>query len=84
VVQLYAGLPAEMTPRPLRELKGFQRVTLKSGESRAVTIPLPVASLRYWHPEKGTWVNPQGPVRIDVGLSERDIRQLVTLPVTGM
>ena len=84
VVQLYAGLPAEMTPRPLRELKGFQRVTLKSGESRAVAIPLPVASLRYWHPEMGTWVNPQGPVRIDVGLSERDIRQQATLPVTGM
>jgi beta-glucosidase len=84
VVQLYVGLTEETIPRPLRELKGFQRATLKTGESRSVTIPLPAASLRYWHPEKGTWVNPQGPVRIDVGLSERDIRQQATLPVTGM
>ena len=79
VVQLYAGLPGETTPRPLRELKGFQRVSLKAGESRAVTIPLPDTVLRYWHPGKGTWVDPQGPVRIGVGFSERDIRQEITL-----
>ena len=84
VVQLYVGLPEETTPRPLRELKGFQRVDLKAGEMRSVTIPLPDTALRYWHPEKGIWVNPQGPVRIDIGLSERDIRQQVTLPFTGM
>lgn len=84
VIQLYIGLPEETTPRPLRELKGFQRVTLKAGEARSVTIPLQAASLRYWHSEKETWVNPKGPVRIDVGLSERDIRRQITLPVTGM
>ena len=83
-VQLYVGLAGESTPRPLRELKGFQRVSLKVGESRTVTIPLPAASLRYWHPKKGIWVDPESPVRIDLGLSERDIRQQLTLSVTGM
>ncbi len=80
VVQLYLSLKGESTPRPLRELKGFQRVELKAGENRSITIPLPLGSLLYWQPEKKSWVQPEGPITVEVGLSERDIRQSATIP----
>ncbi|MDP9038547.1 MAG: fibronectin type III-like domain-contianing protein [Acidobacteriota bacterium] len=35
-------------PRPLVELKGFERVRLKAGESRRVTIVVPLKRLEYW------------------------------------
>ena len=80
VVQLYVGLSGESTPRPVRELKGFQRVELKPGETRMVSLPLPHSSLLYWQPVKNTWVMPEGPVSIQIGFSERDIRQQMMLP----
>lgn len=75
VVQMYLSLTGESTPRPLRELKGFRRVELQPGESKTVEIPLPDTSLLYWHPQQNCWVPPQGPIRVDVGFSERDIKQ---------
>jgi beta-glucosidase len=79
VIQLYVSLTAESTPRPLRELKGFQRVELNPGETRKVTIPLPKKSLMYWHPLKNMWVMPEGPVSVEIGFSERDIRMKTKL-----
>jgi len=75
VVQLYLGLPAESTPRPLRELKGFQRVELKAGEKRTIVIALPRDSLMYWHPVENKWVLPSGSIKVELGFSEREILQ---------
>lgn len=80
VLQLYLGLPEEDTQRPLRQLCGFQRMELKPGESSKATIRVPADALRYWHPDQKQWVPPSGSIRLDLGLSERDIRQSVTLP----
>jgi beta-glucosidase len=80
VLQLYLGLPEEETQRPLRQLCGFQRMELKPGESSKTTIQVPTKALRYWHPVRKQWVAPSGSIRLDLGLSERDIRQSVTLP----
>jgi len=80
VVQVYLSLIEEGTPRPLRELKGFERVSMKPGESRQVTIKIPSEDLRYWHPDLHHWVDPSGPMKFEVGFSERDIRQSVLLP----
>ncbi|MFZ0435831.1 MAG: glycoside hydrolase family 3 C-terminal domain-containing protein [Chthoniobacterales bacterium] len=80
VLQLYLGLPEEETQRPLRQLCGFQRMELKPGESSKATIQVPTEALRYWHPDQKQWVPPSGSIRLDLGLSERDIRQSVTLP----
>ena len=80
VLQLYLGLPEEETQRPLRQLCGFQRMELKPGESSKATIQVPTEALRYWHPDQKQWVSPSGSIRLDLGLSERDIRQSVTLP----
>lgn len=79
VVQLYISLPSEPIPRPLRELKGFERVDLSPGESKRLTISLPDSSLQYWDPGKHSWVLPQSDVVIQAGLSEQDIREQLTL-----
>ena len=80
VVQLYLSLPGESTPRPLRELKGFQRIELKDGETQKITIPLSSSSLLYWHPVQNAWVAPQGPVKVQAGFSEHDIHQEIIIP----
>jgi beta-glucosidase len=81
VVQLYLSLSGESTPRPLRELKGFQRVELNPGEVRTVTLSLPFASLMYWHPVKHSWVMPEGPAAAEIGFSERDIGKSIPIPI---
>src|SRR5207247_9798503 len=48
VVQLYIHQRHGSASRPVRELKGFQRVTLKPGETRSVSFPLGPDERRYW------------------------------------
>ena len=56
VVQLYIHQKAGSDSRPMRELKGFERVTLKPGETRTVTFMLGPAELGYWSTNAGKWV----------------------------
>lgn len=56
VVQLYIHQKAGSDSRPLRELKGFERVTLQPGEAKTLTFTLGPSELRYWSTRAGTWV----------------------------
>lgn len=56
VVQLYIHQKAGQDSRPRRELKGFERVTLQPGETRAVTFTLGPSELGYWSTGAGAWV----------------------------
>jgi beta-glucosidase len=56
VVQLYIRQRHGRAARPVRELKGFRRVTLEAGETRTVEFELGPDELRYWHPLERTWV----------------------------
>ena len=47
---------ARLRLRPVRELKGFQRVTLAAGESGTVTFPLGPGERRYWNAAARDWV----------------------------
>ena len=49
VVQLYLHQRYGTAARPVRELKGFQRLHLAAGESQTVTFPVGSAELRYWN-----------------------------------
>ena len=49
VAQLYVQDLVGSVVRPVKELKGFQRVTLAPGETRTVTFDLPVAELAFWN-----------------------------------
>lgn len=64
VVQLYIHQRHGESTRPIRELKGFERVTLAGGESRTVTFDLGPDQLRYWSAASRGWV--QDATEIDV------------------
>ena len=74
VVQVYVKLPERDKIMPLKELKGFERISLKRGESRKVTIRLKKDLLRYWDEEKECFVHPSGDYTIMIGASSADIR----------
>ena len=56
VVQLYIHQRYGSASRPVRELKGFQRITLGAGESRVVEFSLGQNELRYWNAAVRDWV----------------------------
>jgi beta-glucosidase len=56
VVQLYIHQKAGSDSRPMRELKGFERITLMPGEMKTITFPLSPAELGYWSTNAGKWV----------------------------
>ena len=74
VVQLYVHDGHSHIDRPLRELKGFQRVELKPGESKTVDFKLDRAAFSYWSPDKKDWMAEPGRFEIQAGASSRDIR----------
>jgi beta-glucosidase len=64
VAQLYIHQRYGTSARPVRELKGFQRVSLKAGEKRTLTFTLTPGDLRYWSAASAGWV--QDASRFDV------------------
>jgi beta-glucosidase len=67
VVQLYIHQRAGRASRPVRELKGFQRITLQPGERRTVTFDLDENSVRYWNGAVKDWVVDPGTFDLWVG-----------------
>ena len=74
VVQVYVHRVKAKIFYPYKELKAFDRVSLKAGETKAVTLEIPVKNLRYWDEGKYNWILEKGPVEILVGASSGDIR----------
>ncbi|MCB8975860.1 MAG: beta-glucosidase BglX [Ardenticatenaceae bacterium] len=67
VVQLYTHQKWGSDSRPMRELKGFERVTLQPGESKTVTFQLGPDELRYWSTNANGWVQEAAAFDIWVG-----------------
>jgi beta-glucosidase len=78
VVQLYVSDDACSDPRPPKELKGFDKVFLKSGESRRVTITLDARAFAFYRPQAQHWLVEAGSFTLRMGLSSAD------LPLTGV
>ena len=72
VVQLYVRDPVATMTRPVKELKGFQRVTLQPGEKRRVRFTLTRDQLAFWNREMRFVVEP-GEFRVMVGTNSRDV-----------
>jgi beta-glucosidase len=66
VVQLYTRDLVASRSRPLRELKAFEKIALKPGESRQVTLRVPVEELGF-HLDDGTYVVEAGDLEVFVG-----------------
>jgi beta-glucosidase len=69
VVQLYIHQRAGRASRPVRELKGFQRVTLRPGERRTLSFTLDESSVKYWNAAVKDWVVDPGTFDVWVGSS---------------
>lgn len=74
VVQLFVAAPQNGLHRPVRELKGFQKVFLQPGEETTVTFALDNRSFALW---KGGWAVPGGSYTLQVG------NQTVSMEVPG-
>lgn len=77
IVQLYVQDPIAGVDRPVRELRGFARITLEAGASAVVHIALDHRAFAYW--DHGQWVVEPGEFIVEVGASSRDIRLRETI-----
>lgn len=74
VAQVYVSDYAAKIDRPVQELRGFDKVNLKSGETKRVTIKIPVNELSYFNPKTNEWTLDKGEFKVMVGSSSRDLR----------
>ncbi len=84
VPQVYLGSPGDpAVPMAVRQLVGFERVSLAPGEGREVTIHVGARQLSYWSVEREAWVRVPGERPVSVGASSRDIRLQTTVEIAG-
>lgn len=81
IAQIYIRDLQSVEERPLKELKGFDKVVLNPGESRTIEIPLHADAFRYFNSKKNAWVFEKGEFEIQVGASSQHIllRQTIKL-----
>lgn len=83
VAQLYIGKKDARVFRPEKELKGFQKVFLKAGESKKVTILFDDKTFRYWNVRTNQWEVEGGTYTVMIGASCADIRLTAEADVEG-
>ena len=77
VVQLYVKHLNSKVARPLKELKGFTRITLGPQEEKVVHLSVPLSRLAYWNTDR--WVVEKDQIEITVGGSSIDARLRKTM-----
>lgn len=83
VVQLYVNDTASTLEKPIRELKGFQKVHIEPGETKTITFRLSVQALASFDPVYKQWAVEPGEYRFYIGQSSRQLKEPVTLVVEG-
>ncbi|TCD28548.1 glycosyl hydrolase [Pedobacter psychrodurus] len=79
VVQFYVEPINPSVPRPRKELKGFEKVFLKAGETKTIKVILNKDAFSYYDDKKKTWVADNGEYLIAIGNSSKDIQVSRTL-----
>jgi beta-glucosidase len=82
VVQLYVHLGGRSVTRPVKELKGFKRITLEPGQEKTVAFTLPVSQLGYCDRDMAFVVEP-GAVEVMIGSSSDDVRLTGRFEIVG-
>ena len=82
VVQMYVKHQDSAVERPLKELRGFQRITLQPGETKTVRMPLKGGALTYWDAATQSFVVEPGKINIMLGSSSADPKLEKTVAVT--
>ena len=79
IVQLYVHDQKSDLVRPKKELKGFEKVELRPGETKTVSFDLDFRSFAYYHPKYHQWITEDGDFDILIGSSAADIKQSLTV-----
>ncbi len=74
VVQLYISDVECSVARPVKELKGFAKTSLKAGEKQTVEFEISSDALKFYDEAKG-WIAEAGKFEVHLGVSSADIRQ---------
>lgn len=77
IVQLYIGDEKASVLRPVKELKGFDKITLAPGQEKTVTFTITPDDLKFYDEKTGSWVAEPGKFRAYIGASSTDIRATV-------
>jgi len=72
-VQLYKKDEKSSVERPLKELKGFEKIFLKSGENKKISFKLNWKDFAFWNPKTKTWDVEKGKFKIMIGTSSKKI-----------
>lgn len=83
VIQLYVQPPVCEVFRPVRELKGVEKISLAPGETKSVSFTLEKRAFAYWNKDLHDWFVPTGVYTIEIGRSSRDIELTKAVEVTG-
>jgi hypothetical protein len=85
VVQVYLRTPDSQASlqRPIKRLKGFQRVTIPVGQIKTVRIDINCADLWFWDMDKDKITFDQGSYIFEIGSSSKDIRGSLTATMNG-
>lgn len=81
VVQFYVRQDYTSLVRPVKELKGFKRITLQPGEKQTVSFPVGFEQVKFWKDDK--WVTEPGQINLLIGSSSDDIRLKGSVQETG-
>lgn len=81
VAQLYVHRVDAEVEWPYKELKAFKRISLKAGESRTVTMSVPVEQLKYWSEPDYDWLLEHGKIELLLGANAGDIRLKKTVEI---
>jgi len=74
VAQLYIHDLVSSVDRPLKELKNFEKVFLKAGETKTVTFTITDKDLSFYSEKQNKWVVEPGQFEVQIGSSSRNIR----------
>lgn len=73
ILQLYISALESPTPRPRKELHGFEKVFLQAGEARMVNIQLDRYATSFWDEIEDTWKSEQGTYEVLIGTSSQEV-----------
>ncbi|MBO4465785.1 MAG: glycoside hydrolase family 3 C-terminal domain-containing protein [Bacteroidales bacterium] len=81
VVQLYVHRSESAVEWPEKELKAFERVSLKAGQTKTVTLEIPLNDLRYWNVSENCWTLEHGKLQLLLGAASDDIRKTAEIEI---
>ena len=78
VVQLYVSARKHTDKDPIKQLKAFQRISLRKGETKKVELTVPYSELQVWDEKQNRFILPDKEMTLEIGASSSDIRLRTT------